>query len=63
MRTVLHHVQDEEKGYAKPHIIASIYLLVPEEGVEPSHLAALDFESSVSTNSTTLAMRLTKNTS
>ncbi len=33
--------------------------MVPVAGLEPAHLAATDFESVVSTNSTTLAQHLT----
>jgi hypothetical protein len=32
--------------------------VVPEVGLEPTHLAVLDFESSASTNSTTRATRI-----
>ena len=36
---------------------ARLKLLVPGEGLEPSHLAALDPKSSVSANSTTRALK------
>ena len=41
---------EEEKPFA------TLKLLVPGEGLEPSHLAALDPKSSVSTNSTIRAL-------
>ncbi len=47
-------LQDEKKALTE---VSAFFMLVPVGGLEPPHPKATDFESVVSTNSTTLALK------